>query len=401
MEQLQKHLEAANFQEAINVAFQILKEKTEAYRESAWDDCITGLSTCTLTIDGGSVQGCPFLLGSFQAVKNENAKLLQEWESNLNDSRVVTFLKRPKPLPDYYAARGTLECAQTAIAITHKDPLAIFEHAYRASRLFAGSDDFESVNALQSIQSPSVFGPDLIEECYSSLAQYFATPVGQAKDLTTWFSVPTVMSRHGSSSAAGTGKSARENSRAAEPTDGKQRRRIRVPFYSEAANMSSVATLEIEIKQGRGEFYSDPVAMAFASWDQHFQDSHKNACQFINKLGCARNGVDVLWRLLSDPPLRMLTGGSAGAAFFASLWHGLTKTPNDLSVAISAGISGDGDVLPVDHILKKIDALAATPDISTLVVSQHQRDVPDQHGELRVVKVAKVADPKTHGCDRN
>jgi hypothetical protein len=171
-----------------------------------------------------------------------------------------------------------------------------------------------------------------------------------------------------------------------------------VPCYLERQQEARIATLEVALFEGQGAFYADPVTMAFLQWDGVFVTSYHHACAALRTLGCWRDDVEICWRLQADPPLYSLTGGSAGGAFCAVLWHLLTGTPGDVSVTISAQITPEADLLPVDHIQKKLDAILKDPRLSDVIVAAEQSGVDaGPYHRLWLWKVSRAADPHLHG----
>jgi hypothetical protein len=216
-----------------------------------------------------------------------------------------------------------------------------------------------------------------VQDAYACLAAHLPQTTAQARHLTQWLYAP------------------------ASPGAPVRRREILVPFYLEGEPRARLATLEMELLAGQGTYYADPVRMAFVRWNADFQMSCENACAYIRTLGWWPEDQDVCWRFKADPPLLRLEGASAGGALFAALWHLLSDTPNDLSVTISAKLSPNGRLQPVDHILLKLEAVLENLRLSDLLVAKDQEEFqvgpegPD--GRLQIWKVRHAADLARHG----
>jgi hypothetical protein len=137
--------------------------------------------------------------------------------------------------------------------------------------------------------------------------------------------------------------------------------------------------------------------MAFIRWDASFVQAYDNAQTYVRQLGWWQEDTDVCWRLRMDPPCYTLTGGSAGGAFAASLWHLLADEPYDFSVTISARITPEGYLLPVAHIERKIDEILKVPILSSLIVAADQPEVQaGPYGGVQIWKVRQAVYPRRH-----
>ncbi len=149
----------------------------------------------------------------------------------------------------------------------------------------------------------------------------------------------------------------------------------------------------------RGSGTGDHGRWRLLQRDDAFATAYYHACAALRTLGYWRDDVEICWRLQADPPLYTLTGGSAGGAFFAALWHLLTGTPGDFSVTISAQMTPEAHLLPVDHIQKKLDAVLKDPRLSDVIVAADQPEVDaGAYHRLRIWKVSRAAEPHLHGC---
>jgi hypothetical protein len=145
---------------------------------------------------------------------------------------------------------------------------------------------------------------------------------------------------------------------------------------------------------GTGEFYTDPVAMAFFRRAPDFEQAYRNACAYIRTLGLWDDTADIRWRFRPDPHLdNRIEGDSVGGAFFANLWHLLTGIPNDLSVTISAHLTADGRVHPVGDIDQKLQAIAKYPErFSQIIVAAGQPGLHrDRYPRLDIQEVHYAA----------
>jgi hypothetical protein len=223
--------------------------------------------------------------------------------------------------------------------------------------------------------------PTRVQSAFAALARHVHLSTAPACALTQWFCAPAEL---------------REP--LPEPRQPLRRQKILVPCYLEHEQKARIATLEITLAEAQEAFYADPVTMAFLQWNDTFTTSYLNACDALRALGYWRENVEICWRLQAEPPLYHLTGGSAGGAFFAALWHLLTGTPGDLSVTISAQITSEGYLLPVDHIQAKLDAVLQDPRLSTVVVAAEQPGVEaGSYNRLRIWKVSRAAAPQRRG----
>lgn len=376
-----------DYRKAINVAFKILESEDKSSRNAARDEITRpGYS---LAAGNAIVKNCPFLLGCLQAVIADDINLLESWDRSLNKQDVASFLKDRRDVPDapipivsdFAYAQAALACARAAIAFKKFDVNSFYKHASRASHLFNGiAGGGPPVTGLPTDAFLSD-RTESIETCSAVLSDTLKIPVAQARDLTQWFFAP---------------------SNNLQPKD---QRRIWVPFFREGA--SGAAILEVDKRNGNGACYPDPVDMAFRHWDAEFKNSQDDALSYLkDKLHCWQTDHDVSWRFLARddvPPLMSLTGGSASGAFFAVLWHLQQDIPNDLSVTISARITSEGKLKPVDNIEHKLVALnkyrqEKRNDVSQVVVASGQTGVDDRHGELQIFRIDSVADPERHGC---
>lgn len=373
METLDLLLEAGQFQEAVTRALtDILPEKRPSFPKAGWDRLTRpGYS---LTVNNVTVKGCPFLLGCLQAVNSEGANVPEEWYESLALAPVVSFLKQGEPLPDWYYVQAVLACGKAATAARCNDHEGLLQQGYCAARWFRGTaPEHLSEQELTLGKSVPFAGKNPIRDCFAALAESRQIPIGQARDLTQWFLSP------------------------AQNHEPLRIQRIMIPYYEN--NGGAVTTLEMELLPGRGEFYADPVVMAFIHWDALFRGAYENAWAYIHQLGCWRDDVDVCWRLHADPPISPLLGGSAGGAFFVDLWHLLTGTLSDLSVTISTEITADGRVSFVNHIIEKIHAVLQVPALWGIIVAENQKEVQaGPYDRLQIWKVQHAADPERHAC---
>lgn len=399
MEQVKSHLKEKHFLDAVTAAFELLKDESPGY-EAAWEDLISGPATHTLNIQHTTIKSSPFLLGCAQAVYlakkniNEDSNILEQWEAELKSPPVFDLLQRGTPLRDYFMARAAIACAKTANASMRGNADLLLRHAVGSAHWINSLTPKDDLK-IDGLAAPTIADEFAIESSYQVIKERFDLPVGYARDLAKWFLL--VLQTPSSKMMEPTDRSTlptRETTRGHETA---LIRRVRVPFYIERAEKGSISTLEIEFRKGTGEFYPDPIVMGFVHFDEKFQASYQNARDFVQKtLGFRKDDADVCWRIISDPPLPLLSGDSAGGGFFTALCHLLRGDLNDLSVAITAAIRSDGSLWQVDKILPKLDALSQLSDISDVVVAHNQDSVGSTHGRLKIHKCAYAADPKAH-----
>ena len=152
-----------------------------------------------------------------------------------------------------------------------------------------------------------------------------------------------------------------------------------------------VAELDLEIVPGGAGCLYPTTEICLLRMDEDFIEAKENARRFVaNKLGLWEGGCDVRWQIKlpggrSLPPA--LEGGSAGAAFaigLAKLFSGganpgpqilrLLRKIDLHGAAIAAGVTQDGELLPVGELPAKLRAARrdTTAKIHRVVVSDRQ-----------------------------
>ena len=156
---------------------------------------------------------------------------------------------------------------------------------------------------------------------------------------------------------------------------------VESPVLLEDHSAGLVARLQLQqCPGGLGQFYPDPLSMAFCDAQTGFAEALAHAWHVT--VGGAAD-YDVCWRLRDahNIPLRAVEGGSAGAAYALALLKLLAPAGGRLAtldlaqIAITATVDATGQLGCVEGTFEKLLAVArerSLPRIHTVVVSAAQ-----------------------------
>lgn len=331
-----KCLEETRFDDAVTIACAaILPGPSGRWQEPGWDH-LTGWVHPLRIAEGRYIEGCPLLLGCWQAVAKEQREQLHVWSQALQRECLHSARSR-LPRSDLHTALAVLACAQAALASMRYDYEHLLRWGWQATHWFAGQEPgappADLADLAAGIHWPSQGAYDIVDLSFSALATVSHCPVGRARDLTRWLWRGTKDHDSALRSCA-----------------------LKVPLYNERKAEGMVATLILTLVEGHGELYADPITMAFRAWDGAFNEACQAAWTFIRRNREQQSAWDVRWHLHTTEPMP-LKGESLGGAFGVGLQHLLDGTPMDLSTAITATIDAEGQLGPVAYLEEKIKAL--------------------------------------------
>lgn len=366
-----KCLEETRFDDAVTVALaEIFPGASGGGQEAIWDR-LTRMVYPWRIAEGRYIEGCPLLLGCWQAVAKEQGEPLHVWSQGLH-RECLPHARSRLPLSDRHTALAILACAQVALAAQRYDYEHLLRWGWQATHWFAveepGAPPADMADMAAGIHWPSQSAGDIVDLSFSALARASSHPVGRARDLTRWL-------LHGT----------KDHDTAIRACA------LKVPLYHEGRAEGIVATLLLTLVAGHGELYADPITMAFRAWDGDFEEACQVAWTFSQRNRGPQLAWDIRWHLRTPEPMA-LKGRSLGGAFGVGLQHLLDGMPLDLSTSITATIDAEGQLGPVEYLEDKIKALKRPEEkIARLIIGQDNRiDVKDPAFEPLEIEVVRT-----------
>ena len=166
-------------------------------------------------------------------------------------------------------------------------------------------------------------------------------------------------------------------------------------------NEGRIGVIKVELfesKKGNGKILSHPVMSPFFKFDEKAGETLKTIGDYITKIpniGEKLKSHYITFQIMNKKvrtPLKNITDISFGAAFAASVVNLFVDSHIDLDCCISAGIDGEGNLLPVFGIPEKIES-AKKAELRKFVLSKvdYEKVKKDYSGsDIRIISAGHI-----------